>query len=413
MKRTTKTHNRIASAPRQGARGHRRCSGYVTLTVLFCLVAFAVVMASLASLTKTQLHNSRQGLMRAKALSLAEAGVEDAVQRMNTNVAYAGTGSNAITLYESDNVPFGTFRTTVTPVDAWTRKVVSEGVSVDNQAMNLTAIMAIKKEKLGSSSAAIRSNGIVHINGTADIVTVPAGKHSAHIMANGDITVGGSSLVDGTLSSYTNIFGIGTALNAKLNIPLRFLTEEMATQMKGEWVDAARAGGVLNASITGSTVITGSKYIRGNIKLTGLDTVILAGTGNSVVYVDGDVELSGGVLINGVTLIVKGTFTQAGSSVYKVVPGLPSPALFVYNEAGEPVGVKLAGGGILDEQGIVYSLKGDVNLVGGSTITGAIYNADASAGVKATGNITLRYPLNLQSSIDEPGDTFVTHVLEL
>ncbi|MBC7805945.1 MAG: hypothetical protein H7145_07320 [Akkermansiaceae bacterium] len=384
------------------------------MIVLSFLVVFAVIMSSLASLTTAQVRNSRQGLLRAKALTLAEAGMDDAVHRLSLDVGYRGTSPSTTTLPETTNVPFGTFKTTVTSVDAWTRKVVSEGVSADKGSITLTAIMTIKQVKLGADRAAIKSNGTIDINGTANILTIPLGTHIANCTANGDLSVGNNSVVDGALSSYSGLpHGVGYVPNTRMESPAQFFTDAMTAAMKQNWIAEAKAGGIWDGSITSSASISGSRYIKGSIKLNGSKVVTLAGGGNSVVNVEGDGDHSGGVLTNGVTLVVKGTFSQTGQSVYRITNGLPTPTLFVYNETDKPVGIKITGGSATDAQGIIYGLNGDVNMAGGANIAGAIYCGDPEGGVKATGNFTLRYPLDMESSIGAPGGAFVTQLLEL
>ncbi len=400
----------------------RRDRGYVTLVVLFFFVVFAVIMSSLASLTTTQLKSSRNGLIRAKALTLAEAGVDDAVQRLNPDLdgdlLYGGTDPSATTLNEGTNVPFGTFTTKVTSIDAWKRKVVSVGNSVDNGTLSLTAIIEIGRLALGEDQAAIKSNGTININGTADITTNPPGGHFANVMANGIISTGGSSAIDGGISSYTGVSGgSGYVPNTQLESKIAFLTDAMTAEMKIDFIAKAKAGGIRNNTFKKEDEISGSRYIEGNIKMTGTDLLTLSGgTGGvkSVVYVNGNVELSGGTLVNGVTLVVAGTFSQTGQSVYKITTGLElTPTLFVYNEKNEGVGVSLRGGGVNDSQGVVYGVKGDVNVAGGSTITGAIYAGDPNAGVKSTGNFTLKYAKGNKAPIEQPTSAFVTQLFEL
>ncbi len=420
----TNTDNDIVSGNKRERRCSRRNNGYVTLVVLFFLLVFAVAMSSLASLTTTQLRNSRQGLVRAKALTLAEAGVDDASQRLNPdlggNFLYGGTDSNTganpkeSTLNEATNVPFGTFWTKVTPISAWRRRVVSVGTSADKGTLTLTAIIEIGRLGLGEDKAAIKSNGTIDINGTADITTIPLGGHFANVMANGTVSTGGSSVIDGGISSFTSVTGSnGYVPNVKLETKLAFLTDAMVAEMKTDFIAKAKAGGTINNNFSRNDKIVGSKYVEGNIKMTGSDVLTLSGGANSVVYVNGDVDLSGGTLVNGVTLVVAGTFTQTGQSVYKIVPGLPTPTLFVYNQNNVGTGISLRGGGLNDSQGIVYGVKGDVNVAGGSTITGAIYAGDPNAGVKSTGNFTLKYADGQKSPIEQPTSAFVTQLFEL
>lgn len=403
---TTHRQNHLQSRSRRGR-------GYVTMSVLFFMTVFAVIMGSLAALTTNQMRNSQQGLVRAKSLMLAEAGMDDSLQRLGADLAYIGTPT-AVTLNEGNNAAFGTFTTTVTTVDAWTRKVVSVGRSVDNGNMRLTALVTINKVELGADKAAIKSNGTIDINGTADIVSLPLGENWSNCIANGVLTSGNNTTVDGALMSFTGVpNGTGNLPSVKLETPALFYTDAMVAAMKTDWIATARAGAVRRTGIARSTTITGSTFIDGDIKLTSSDVVTLSGGGNCVVYVNGNVDMSGGVLTNGVTLIVKGTFTQSGQSVYKITPGLPTPTLFVFNENNDGVGIKLSGGGATDSQGIVYGLKGDVVVAGGATLTGAIYCGDPAAGVKSTGNFSISYPLGMKSQVPGVGVVTIAQLFEL
>jgi hypothetical protein len=72
----------------------------------------------------------------------------------------------------------------------WNRIIVSVGTSPENTTHSLTAILNITKVKLGSDNYAIKANGVIDVNGTANFVTIPLDQKSANLSSNGMIDYG-------------------------------------------------------------------------------------------------------------------------------------------------------------------------------------------------------------------------------
>jgi len=402
---------------KNGSVRKRSSQGFVTLTVLGFMLLIGMIIIAIGGMTQNQYKSSQSGLIHTKALTLAESGMDDAIDHLTKDQTYTGTGTQTVTLYEdapTNTKPLGTFTTTVSSVDTWTRQVTSTGTSIENGVVKVTGVVSIQKSKLGADGAAIKSNGDSTITGNATILTTPIGLHKANVQTNGTISVKGSAVVDGTLFAVSGVLsGQGYFPNQQPKTPYSFLSQTTTDTMKQNFIAQAMAGGVMSG-VTSSAVISGSKYISGDLTLGSSDNVVLQGGANAVIFVNGNVTLTAkAALTNGVTLIVNGTFSQTGQSTYKITNGTPTPTLFVYNSYNSATAIKLAGGGVSDAQGIVYSVKGDIDVAGNSTLTGALYCGDANAGVKCTGSFTQYYPLDMASIIDGPGGTTVTQILEL
>jgi Tfp pilus assembly protein PilX len=390
----------------------RRAAGFVTLTVLLILVLAFVGAVTLLGLSQAQVKMATNSQNRLTGLVLAEAGVDDAAARIASDLAFAG---HSRTLYEdppANTRPFGTFRTTVTRIDTLHRRVTSVGTNPNGTTMTAVAVVTIEMTALGN--AAIMANGQINVNGTMQVGSDPPDLHIAHVYANGNVSMGGSSYVDGYLAAAG--VATGTAYYASRSGVTRwpYPDSELTTLWHAQWLAEARAGGTVNG-VRRSMTITGPKFIDGDLTLNNDERVTLSGSG--VVYVNGNVNLTAqSVLTNGVTLVVRGSFSQGGQAVYKIDPTVtPTPTLAVIG-AGYGVSddvVQLAGGSLADNQGIIYAVNGSIKVAGGSTFVGALVAGAPGAQVTATGGYTQHYPEGLASSIQFPTGARVTGVTEL
>jgi hypothetical protein len=116
------------------------------LFVVFMALISGLLLAS-ASVLQTRL--SAAGQNRLAALTLAEAGVDDAVDRLRQDVGFAGA---ADTLYQDPpaNVrPFGTFATVVSDAGANTKKVVSTGTCPNGSTRQVVALVDVTPRPAG------------------------------------------------------------------------------------------------------------------------------------------------------------------------------------------------------------------------------------------------------------------------
>ncbi|HVK03523.1 MAG TPA: hypothetical protein VM490_08615 [Armatimonadaceae bacterium] len=390
----------------------RKRAGFATMTTLFMVVLAVVAVFVIISSSLAQIQLSRRGQNRSTALVLAEAGVDDTLDRLRLNPKYVG-GSG--TLFEdppTNTATFGTYATTVTELTEETRKVQSVGTNPDGSTGEVAAIVRIDMRALGS--AAIASNHAVNINGTANILTTPLDAHVANVHSNNNVVMGSNSIVDGYLSAVGTTSGTAYFPSKPGSPEMYFPDSATTTDWRQKWALQAMAGGVINSNVNKSATITGPKYINGDITLNNYESVKLTGSG--IIYVRGNVRLTGqAILENGVTLIVEGTFEQQGGTVYKVTTGItPTPTLAVYgsNKSDTDDVVSLAGGSLNVHQGIVYAVKGRIKVAGGSTFVGALVAGGKAGGVAATGNYTHLYPKDMASIIKFPTDPRVESIIE-
>lgn len=402
----------------------RRAKGqaFTTIGVMLLLLFATVLIFSMSAATVTQVKVSRKGRQQANALVLAEAGVEDAQDRILDNHAYAGTGDASVSLYEdwpNTTLSNGSYKTSVTALDSWNLKVTSVGTTTDNVSATVIAIVTISKRKLGTpESGALKANGDIKMGGTMNVYTSPVGSHMADVLSNHNISMGSNSSVDGTI--YT-VDGQGTASggsgyypNQQAPAPFSFNDAAALDAMKAEWLATAQGGGS-RSKVSGNATLSGPMYINGDISLQNSEKVTLKGGANAIIFVNGNVTLAGSsTLTNGVTLIVNGTFSMGGSSTYNIDSVTkPTPALVVFNVNNQTDAISLAGGSGTDQQGVIYGIQGRIKVAGGSIVTGAIYNNDANNEIMSTGNYTQYFPTDMSSIINEPGTPSVTNIVEL
>ncbi len=392
----------------------RRSGGFVTLTVLLiAMVAFVAAMI-LLNTSQGQISASVRSQDRMMGTVLAEAGIDDSISKLSSDPYYTGgTG----TLYEDPTTklkPFGTFATTVTTISDQKRKITSTGTNPNGTTSTVVAIITIDTRALGN--AAIMAKGSVALGGNMDINSVPtAGLGISHVYANGNIDMGGSSTVDGyLLAGGTVTGGVGSLGTEQFVPPFPYPDTATTDKWKAEWLAAAQVGPT-TVNVNTSTTITAPHYIKGNINLTSSDTVILQGPG--IIYVDGNVRLTAqSVLQNGATLVVAGTFTQQGQSIYKMTTGMAqTPTMVVYGTGYGPSTnvIDLTGGSTADQQGVVYAVNGSIKVAGGSNFVGALVAGGTDARIFATGTYNHKFPENMSSLVKFPSSASVEGVTEL
>jgi hypothetical protein len=369
--------------------------------------------ATLISISRAQMKASAKSKDRMMGLVLAEAGVDDSVLQLSSDGDFVGRSS---TIYEDppyNTKVFGTYQTTVTKVDDTVRRVTAIGTNRNGSKVNVLALVTIDTRSLGS--AAIMANGPINIGGTMFVNSIPTPDlHVSHIYANGDVSMGGSSFVDGALIAAGNVTGTAYYPSQSAAPLFPYPKTETTNQWRTAWIAAAQAGATIGA-VKKTMTITAPTYINGDISLNSSESVTLNGSG--VIYVNGSVNLTAqSVLTNGVTLVVAGTFTQAGQSMYKIHTGIsPTPTLVVYGIGyGATADVISLTGGSLDyQQGIVYAVNGSIKVAGGSTFVGALVAGGTGARISTNGGYNHYYPQNMDAPFKFPSAATVTALIEL
>lgn len=394
-------------------RGYRRSAGFVALTVLMLAMLAFVGALTMMSVSQSQIRSAAQSQNRMTGLVLAEAGVDDAVLQISSAPDFTGRSGS---LYEdppTNSRIFGTYQTTVTKVDEVVRRVTSVGTNPNGTKVTVVAIVNVDTRALGN--AAIMANGAINVGGTMLLNSIPTpDMHISHVYANGNVSMGGSSFVDGVLMAAGTVTGTAYYPSQTGVAPFPYPNSTTTDKWRADWISAAQAGGTINA-VKKTATITAPKYINGDITLNNSEAVTLNGSG--VIYVNGNVNLTAqSTLTNGVTLVVSGTFTQGGQSTYKITTGLtPTPTLVVY---GTGYGmssdvIQLTGGSLANQQGIIYAVNGSIKVAGGSTFVGALIAGGANAQVSTTGGYNHYFPDNMASAVKFPSAANVVAVTEL
>ncbi|MES2460318.1 MAG: hypothetical protein V4671_07030 [Armatimonadota bacterium] len=266
------------------------------------------------------------------------------------------------------------------------------------------------------------AKGNVDIGGTMDINSVPTPNLGiSHVYANGNITMGGNSKVDGYLSAGGIVIGGTGALGTEENVPAYPYPSAATTDAwRTAWIAEAQAGGTANNLNGNSNNINAPKYINGNISMSSSEKLTLNGPG--IIYIDGDVKLTASATItNGATLIIRGTFSQQGQSVYKITTGMTqTPTMMVYglaNNGSVPSPstdiIELTGGSSSIQQGIIDGVNGSIKVAGNSIFYGSLISGSTGGSVHATGTYDHKFPESMASRVVFPTAPLVTGVTEL
>ena len=417
-------------------------SGFITTNVvLFVGIVTLVVIVAVANASLSQITMARRAQDQVSALALADAGVDDVVDRLRDTSSAAWPGTNATwagaktTLFVDPTNPSsesaGQFQVvSLTKIDNRHYKARSVGILPSNAQCNIVSLIDFKLKSLGD--AAIKSNGDIKITGTGNLVVDSGTLKNANAQANGNISmtssgssIEGSLLASGTISGNpdaTQVVSVASGV-PKLNFPTPAMLLDFETQAKTASKLTAAPYNML--SKIGILSLTGALYIKGNISLGSGDTLTLNGGGGVVVYVDGDISMSNGsTLNNGVNLVVHGSFKQTGG-VYQISPAtittMPTtggmvvpvvnldPSLIVFNNdsrGGDAISLSGNGGSV--QIGAVYAAFGDLKLTGGATYTGSLAAASPTAAITLNGNFVMRYPEHTNTGAQLPSDPVVT-----
>lgn len=453
--------NTVASARRAGRRRPllRSSAGLATVTVLLLLALALATVLAMAGTSITQIRLSNRVQMKAVGQSVAEAGVDDLAAKFAANpdgFGPTGTqpGGNGQTfqdfgptvLYENQAAgtgAIGQYRARVLCIDdgirpiPLTRRIVvfpqaaGSGAAIGSAGMpaaklgidKVVADLVIKKTPLGNG--ALMASDDISIGGTATVNSLQSfptdPPHVADVVANGNVSMGGSSYVDGKLAAAGTVTGQAYYPSVSGTYPQDYPNQATTEQWRLDYLAKAQTGTKYNNGVKGSATITAPAYIKGGISLQNSEAVTIApnpslSPAQNVVYVDGDVKLSGqSTLKNGVLLVVAGTFDQGGGTVYRVYtqPELalltgkadwPTPTQMVYNVLnGSPIdstSISLTGVGENIQEGIVYAVNGDIKLAGGTNFNGALVAGGTNGSINVQGNYTQFYPTGMHSLVE-------------
>jgi Tfp pilus assembly protein PilX len=309
---------------------HKRQSGQIIIIALVFMAVVSTVIVALVGYAGVQIRSHRQAVARTQALSIAEAGIEAAIWKLNNQPGYTGESNSS---YGS-----GTYNITITNLSG-SSKLIRADAFVPNQSnprgkrsIQVTATIGttnigfnygvqageggFQMDQNSTVNGNIYSNGsIIGANGaTIDgdaIVAGATGKIDA-VRINGnswshfieDSTVGGNAshydLIRTTVTAnasvysmsnctingnatYTTQFGCsiaGSQSTPNNNVPPDPSAEPLPIddeQING-WEQEAENGGVLGSQTINGSVSLGPKKINGNIFISNGSTLTITGT---------------------------------------------------------------------------------------------------------------------------------------
>ena len=391
----------------------------MALTAVLVLLSVAMLaIITLANLSITSVRLTARGQSRAIALSLAEAGVDNTVDQIRRSRAYKGTQGTPIAL------DGGAFQTTVSSVTGTTNllDITSVGTTTSGRTCEVRA--RVNYSGLSVGHGAMISNGNINVDGSVLVQTSPANLHTAHLLANGNITVAdpaatidGALIAGGTVSKPASVTYTDVQSGAP---PIAFPTPETIAEMNANWLADAHAGGdtILSGGslklTKGTTTFTGPRYIKGDIVLTSSAAMVIDGT--SPVYVDGNISMSSRTrLTNRCNLIVSGTVTQTGNAAsgyptYDTIAGTQPALISLSSNLTSAVTLT---GNANTQYAMVYAVNGGISVSGNADLKGTLIAGGVGASITSSGNYTHTYLDGSTQGTEFARAPVVTSVIEM
>lgn len=381
-------------------------------SVLVLMLVVAVALMALTNFSVTAARMSVPNRERASALSLAEAGVDDTVDRLRANSAYNVTGA-VTTVTNADGTTAGTFTVTTKHYPPNEVDIFSDGQTPGTAPIGQTSKVYARVHITGDPRAAILSNGDVSMASAARVKTSPEGGGYAHVRANDDVTMAPDNFVDGRVSAVDSVSNVKCSdplfpkgqANAA---PIPFPTQTEINAWKTQWISEATAGGTTTGLIETTRTITAPEYISGDIALKPSETLTITGSGT--VYVTGNVLIRGKLVISpDVTLVVAGTFTMASASDASLASGSSTSGSDTGSRASLMVlstnltsAISISAKAQCNAFSTLYAVNGGMDCYGGATVSGQLKAGGAGATVTLRGGFTLSYPSSMGRYVGNP-----------
>lgn len=244
--------------------------GYVLIAALLVLVVLGLIAGPLLSYMVSGLKAGHTFETGAAELYAADAGVQDAVWKIQNNIGPCS--GNATMHYIITDVNGKSVDVTIVYQDGGTYKITSTAVT-----------------DKGGNTAALGSHTTVEAY-VGVTTTIGSGFLDNAITSNGTVTIGSNSIVTGNVTYGTGISGnssstlYGTATQGSMIWP----TASELSDFYLSQVDPNNPG-PNNIDLSGGTVHLGPSYINGDLSVSGkAGTLKLMGT----VYVNGNVAFS-------------------------------------------------------------------------------------------------------------------------
>jgi hypothetical protein len=387
-------------------------------TVLALISLVMLTFLTMTNLSVSAMRLTANGRDKAISLSLAEAGVDYAVDQIRASAqsnydnngdiynSWTGTGG-AMTLNNAAGVPTGTFSVTAANVAGNRNEidVISTGTTPNQKVRQVRTRIAING--ISFDGGAMLSNGAIRISGSVDVQTASGPAGNADVRANGNITTNGNPSVDGAVMAAGTVdprWPDGISGAPRIDFP----NASDIAKMEEDFAARAKAGGTQDVAWVRSEMLAGRSingplYVTGDLTLNSGEILRLAGKGP--IFFAGNVDLRAqSTLVNGMTgaadVVVGGWFKQRGGSTFAANPvsGKAPPGLFSMSTSNEAI--ELNGNSSNDQYGVVYAVKGGITVGGNTEVRGSLVAGSEISMIDATGNYT-HYYYN-QSLNDKP-----------
>ncbi len=176
-------------------------NGMILVTLIVLMTAFAIIGLALTSYTTTQYSQTRNNLFAANALQVAEAGIEQSLDQINQNEAFAGYTTEQ-TFFNNSNQGRGVFTTVVSPTADSNAKVITSTAKVFRTA---TAIKPVSTKKVKVTIVGTNSQGYSVQAGPGGLTLGGAASiNNSDVYINGKLTLTGAARI-GTLVQPVNV----------------------------------------------------------------------------------------------------------------------------------------------------------------------------------------------------------------
>lgn len=182
-------------------------NGYILVTAVVVTLFLTAIGLSIAALTATQYQHTKREVYAENAQLLAEAGIEQSVQQLNTDDTFAGYGA-AQQFFNNAYQGRGTFTTTITNnADGNSKTIIAEGKVYRNSGDTAAYITRkIRATVVGTNStgySVLTGPGGLILGGSANIT-------NSQVYVSGTITMNGAAKI----GTYNNPVTVTVGNNA-------------------------------------------------------------------------------------------------------------------------------------------------------------------------------------------------------
>ncbi len=170
-------------------------NGYILILAIIVMAILITISSALWGYTTLQVKGSRQAVGKTQAWHIAEAGIDKALNQLNTNASFSGETDVAL--------DEGTYTTTISSIDSNNKQITSTGY-IPNSS-NPTAEVTVKLN-VSIDLSSVAFNFGVQV-GTGGLQMDNNSQINGNVYSNGDITGG-----NGTITGDATVAGGGAAV---------------------------------------------------------------------------------------------------------------------------------------------------------------------------------------------------------